>query len=61
MSDGIVHSLVVTKGVRLVYPFVGNPNFFKAHPVFRFFDASPGLVARFVNGRPHGKIWRGKS
>ncbi len=59
VSDGIVHGLVVGEGLPLHYPAVAAKGKEKSGGAYAFNSRGVGLVARFANGRPVGKVWLG--
>ncbi len=57
--DGILHSLTLTMGLKLLYPHKRVEGKGKRNGVYNFNSRGVGLVTRLVGGQPKGKSWLG--
>lgn len=58
-KDGIVHSLVITYGLRPIYPTVDNPKHYKVGTMTRLATEGISYIAQFKNGKRVGPVWIG--
>ena len=59
VKDNIVHSLVLTFGLKPIYPTVDNPLNYKVGTHKKLAGKGISYLAQFRNGRPEGPIWIG--
>ena len=59
VKDGIVHSLVLTFGLKPIYPTVDNPLNYKAGTHMKLAGNGVGYLAQFRNGKPVDSVWIG--
>jgi hypothetical protein len=56
VKEGVVHSMVISMGLKPVYPTIDNPSFYKLSTHDKLTYDGVSYLARFVNGRPEGPV-----
>ena len=56
VKDGVVHSMVISLGLKPVYPTIDVPSNYKWVIHAKLTESGVNYLARFVNGRPEGPV-----
>ena len=58
-KDGIAHSLVVSVGLKPIYPYVEDPKSAAVSTIREMANKGIGYMGMFRNGKPEGPAWYG--